>query len=409
MTYKLFTEDCLTVLQKLDDNSIDLAYLDPPFLTQKVQKLGTRSRDKEFSFRDIWKSHTEYADFILARLSQVRQVLVPTGSIFFHCDHKASHIVRLLLDEVFGTANFRSEIIWQYKRWSNSQNTLLPSHQTIYFYSKTKNYKFRHIYQNYSPATNVDQILQRRTRDEWGKSVYARDENGVPVTNGQKNGVPLGDVWDIPLLNPKARERAGYPTQKPVLLLQRIIELTTDEGDHVLDPFCGSGTSLVAAKMLGRHAIGIDISEDAISITRKRLEDPFRTESALLLRGRDAYESADQEALALLNGLDVIPVQRNQGIDALLREQIGGQPVLIRVQRTEETVFEAATKLSRAAGTKQAQLCILIILSEVSEFELTMGLPQNVVVVDAPAVSIERVVQTAKMKLGNAREQQTEI
>ena len=110
---------------------------------------------------------------------------------------------RLVLDEAFGKKMFRSEIIWHYRRWSNSQRTLLPAHQNIYFYSKTDHYEFHEILQEYSPTTNVDQILQKRARDQFGKSAYARDEDGAPITDGYKKGVPLSDVWDIPFLNPK--------------------------------------------------------------------------------------------------------------------------------------------------------------------------------------------------------------
>lgn len=164
---------------------------------------------------------------------------------------------------MFGSENFRSEIIWHYRRWSNSQRGLLLAHQTILYYTKSDQFTFNEMWTEYSPATNVDQILQRRSRDEFNKSVYDRDEDGNVIANGSKRGVPLSDVWDIPFLNPKAKERTGYPTQKPLSLLERIITLTTNEGDCVVDPFCGSGTTLVAAQSLGRTAIGVDVSEDA--------------------------------------------------------------------------------------------------------------------------------------------------
>ena len=101
----------------------------------------------------------------------------------------------------------------------------MPSHQTILFYSQSEAFKFNTVITSYSESTNIDQILQKRVRDERGKAIYARDQAGDPVTNGGKRGVPLGDVWEIPYLNPKARERVGYPTQKPVLLIERIIEM----------------------------------------------------------------------------------------------------------------------------------------------------------------------------------------
>ncbi|MEW6733638.1 MAG: site-specific DNA-methyltransferase, partial [Acidobacteriota bacterium] len=270
MSLQIFLADCLDIVREFHSNTIDLIYIDPPFFTQKIHKLGTRDRKKQFSFSDLWSSSSEYAEFLFTRLKEFYRLLKPTGSIFFHCDHNASHIARLLLDEVLGRDMFRAEIIWYYRRWSNSQRTLLPSHQNIYFYSKSVDYKFHEILQEYSASTNVDQILQKRKRDKSGKAIYARDENGDPINNGYKKGVPLSDVWDIPLLNPKAKERVGYPTQKPILLLERIIQIATDAGDLVLDPFCGSGTTLVAAQLLNRNSIGIDISSEAIEITRSR-------------------------------------------------------------------------------------------------------------------------------------------
>lgn len=154
------------------------------------------------------------------RIEEMKRILKPTGGVFLHCDTSASHYLRILLDEIFGVDNFRSEIIWTYKRWSNSKKGLLPAHQTIFYYTKGKNYKFNIIYGNYSATTNLDQILQERERDEKGKAVYKRNKNGEIVTAKEKKGVPISDVWEIPFLNPKAKERTGYPTQKPIELLE---------------------------------------------------------------------------------------------------------------------------------------------------------------------------------------------
>lgn len=220
MNVQIYRGDCLEILGDLANECVDLIYLDPPFFTQKTHSLRTRDRKREFSFADMWSSHTEYVQFIGDRLEQLRRVLAPTGSIFFHCDRNAAHIIRALLDDVFGSNRFRSEIIWYYQRWSNAQKGLLPAHQTIYYYAKSDDYTFNPTYQAYSTSTNVDQILQRRKRDETGKAVYATDKNEDIIPNGGKKGVPLHDVWDIPYLNPKANERTGYPTQKPLLLLE---------------------------------------------------------------------------------------------------------------------------------------------------------------------------------------------
>ena len=343
---QVYEGDCLTVLRGMNPGIADLAYLDPPFFTQKTHSLLTKDRRREFTFQDIWSSNEKYAEFLYARLGETYRILSERGALFVHCDRNATHIVRSLLDEICGKEMFRSEIIWYYRRWSNSRKGLLPTHQTIYYYTKSPEYTFNSIWQEYSPATNVDQILQQRRRDASGKSAYKKDQFGNIAVAGSKKGVPLGDVWDIPYLNPKAKERTGYPTQKPLALLERIITLATNHGDLVLDPFCGSGTTLVAATMAGRNSIGIDISKDAVSLTRQRLNNPVKSSSALLDSGRDSYRNANKTALAFLRGLDYVPVQRNSGIDAILRKGFDGTPVPIRVQREDETTTEAGDQVA---------------------------------------------------------------
>jgi site-specific DNA-methyltransferase (adenine-specific) len=380
--------DCLGALDEIGAGSVDLVYLDPPFFSQKVHKLRTRDRAKEFSFSDLWASHEDYARFTLARLTQLHRVLSPTGSLFFHCDRRASHLIRALLDKTFGPDKFRSEIIWHYRRWSNSQKRLLPAHQTILLYTKSDKYTFNEIYEEYSPSTNVDQILQQRRRDDFNKSVYARDETDTVISSGSKKGVPLSDVWDIPYLNPKARERTGYPTQKPVLLLERIIKLATNKGNLILDPFCGSGTTLVAAALLERNAIGIDISGEAVEIARERIQNPSKTTSELLKKGRHSYRTADENALAMLEGLDCVPVQRNKGIDAILTEQVGGRPVPVRVQRPHESITEAARKLFRAGQTKHAKAMFLVATWVGGELDLGHELPPGVIFINGPTLGI---------------------
>ena len=383
--------DWLDVLQSVGSESIDLVYLDPPFFTQKTHRLRTRDRTREFSFNDLWSSHADYAEFLYSGLEEVYRVLSRTGSFFLHCDRNASHIARLLLDEILGSRSFKSEIIWHYRRWSNSRKGLLPAHQTIYYYTKSKTeYTFNTIWTDYSPSTNVDQVLQRRVRDEFNKVVYQRDESGNVVTGGGKKGVQLGDVWDIPYLNPKAKERIGYPTQKPLILLERIIGMTTDEGDWVLDPFCGSGTTLVAAKRLGRNAIGIDISPDAVEITRHRLQNLVKSESNLINHGRNAYRNADEDALSFLKGLNYVPVQRNNGIDAILREGLHGSPITIRIQREGETTNEAAFKLYHASRDKNVFVMFLVSTGCQKRSLLKDNLPPGVILIDTPASGIQK-------------------
>lgn len=384
----VFHGDCLSELRRLDAGGVSLAYADPPFFTQKSHSLPAKDGGRDFSFDDTWASPDEYADFMRVRLQEVRRVVSGDGSVFVHCDRNANHIIRRVLDDVFGADMFRSEIIWSYRRWSNSKRGLLPAHQTIYHYTKTDRYTFNVIWREYSPSTNVDQILQRRVRGDSGKVAYDRDANGIIAPVSGKRGVPLSDVWDIPYLNPKSKERTGYPTQKPMLLMERIISIATNEGDTVLDPFCGSGTTLAAAKLMGRDSIGIDISEEAVELARKRLRNITKSQSRLAIEGRDSYRNSDSSILALLRGLDYVPVQRNKGIDAILKEGVNGTPVPVRVQRDGETTLEAARKLHKASKGKGAVVMILVATSKGGHVEFGNGLPEGIVVVDSPAIAI---------------------
>ena len=385
MASEVLLGDCLAVVGGLAAEALDLVYVDPPFFTRKTHSLVTRDRAKKFEFSDEWKSREQYIEFLRVRLVQFRRVLKRTGTLFFHCDTNASHHIRCLLDEVFGEAMFRSEIIWHYRRWSNSQRSPLPSHQTIFFYSKTDAYQYHQIFDAYSPSTNVDQILQRRQRDEHGKSVYARDHEGNIVSDGHKKGVPIADVWDIPFLNPKAKERVGYPTQKPILLLERIIALVMLPGDLVLDPFCGSGTTLVAAELLGRNSVGVDVANDAVQLAAQRLEQPFKTSSELLRKGRESYVQSDEVALACLHGVPVVPVQRNRGIDAILKTAPGEGSVLIRVQRKGESLLDAAELLHHAGQSKQPATLVLVVTDSQQPLGLFNTLPSDVLLVNSTA------------------------
>ena len=356
----LFTGDCFTWLKMLEPGSVDLVYLDPPFFTQKVQKSKTRDNTQEYCFADTWATVEEYKTFLRLRIEQCRKVLRDTGSIFVHCDSSASHHIRLILDEIFGSENFKSEIIWVYKRWSNAKRGLLNAHQTIYFYSKSDTFKFNVIHTNYSPTTNIDQILQQRERDKHGKSAYKKDYQGRIVLGNEKSGVPLSNVWEIPYLNPKASERTGYPTQKPVLLLEKIIEIATDKDDVVLDPMCGSGTTLVAAALLERHWIGIDTEPKAIELAKARLDKPQKTVSRLLEVGKDAYRKQDNQTRSLLEAMNAMVVERNYGLDGFLKVHYLGAPVAIRIQKENENIEEAIRQLLKVSASKGCVLKILV-------------------------------------------------
>ena len=389
---KIVLGDCLDLMSNVKDESVDLIYMDPPFYTQTVQKLSDK-QGRQYSFDDSWATIEDYVEYIRLRFKECRRVLKNTGSIFVHCDRNASHYLKIALDKVFGESSFQSEIVWSYKRWSNSKKGLLNNHQIIFFYSKTENFKFNTMYTDYSETTNVDQILQDRVRDENGKSKYKTDDNGVVVMGQAKKGVPLSDVWEIPYLNPKAKERVGYPTQKPIILLEQIIKLVTDEGDLVLDPFAGSGTTLVAAKMLNRNYLGFDISKDAVELTNSRLEELVKTESILLKKGKKAYQNLDENCLAVINSIDAVPVQRNSGIDGFLKEHIDGGSVSIRIQRENETLGETIAKLTKASKTKQCSYMVVIrthkdIFETVNYHELK----SNIIIIDRYDLQLKKTI-----------------
>lgn len=227
--------DCLDLLAKLPDGSVDLAYLDPPFNTGRTQE-GSNG-----SYRDQWQSTAEYIAYLQPRIRHTHRILNSTGSILLHCDWRTNHHLRLLLDDVFGPDNFINHLIWSYGLGGSSPQRFARKHDDILLYGKTDAYWF--------------------------------DPPMIPARSNRMKGQmkKATDVIDIPAINNMAEERTGYPTQKPIALLELLIGACCPPGGLVLDPFCGSGTTLLAADRLGRRYLGIDINPDAIAIASKRL------------------------------------------------------------------------------------------------------------------------------------------
>ncbi len=359
--------------------SVDLVYIDPPFFTQAEQRGRERISGREHSFDDIWTGLTGYLHWMKDLISVAGNALRDTGSILLHCDWRASHHVRLILDEEFGPENFRNEIVWSYRKWTNSRSSLQRTHQTIFYYAKSSSHTTHVPMVEYSPTTNLDQIWQSRKRNQNNVAVYAEDDSGLR-SSGAKRGVPMGDVWEIPFLNPKARERTGYPTQKPILLLERLIELTTDEGQVVLDPCCGSGTTLVAAKLLGRHWIGIDDNPEAVQLTQSRLANPIRTDSRVMALGRDSYRAVkeDERIPLALQLLQAHPVHRSRHIDGYLSPE-GLRSLGLPIQWSvmiktapepsaqlfkEPTFASLVDDVKRVATKKKCDLALILVSNE---------------------------------------------
>ena len=277
---KIHCGDNLDFMDSLESESIDLIYIDPPFFCQKdfYNKEG-------IGFSDKWESRDHYLNFMRARLDRCHSLLKETGSIAVHCDQRISHHLRLMLDIVFREKNFINEVIWSYNRFSREGIGFPSMSDTILIYSRSGNFCFNKIEakpkdnRRYSKGyhTVVDsgerKLLVYDEKKAFSKiREYKNKRHKIAYT---KAVAPLmGNVWhDISIINPMSKERAGYETQKPLALLERIIKAFTNKGDTVADFFCGSGTTLVAAKKLGRNYIGCDLNKDAIEITKRRLEE----------------------------------------------------------------------------------------------------------------------------------------
>ena len=385
----IYNIDCLEGMKKLENESIDLIYLDPPFFTQKKQKL-TSKLGIEYFFEDSWQDINEYLEFLKIRFFEMKRILKKDGNIFVHCDKIANHKIRILLEEVFGKDNFRAEIIWSYKRWSNSKKGLLEGHQNIYHFSKSSEFRFNILYQEYSPSTNIDQILQIRERDKKGKSIYKKNQDGDIVYGSNKKGVPLNDVWQIPFLNPKAKERVGYPTQKPIELLENILKIASKEGDIVLDPFLGSGTTAVTAKLLKRNFIGFDINSNAIGLAQLRLKELVKTESKLLKNGLESYENKTENQKKILARFECNIVQRNKGIDAILKEKIDDKLVGIKIQDKNETLKDTENLLQKVMKNKNFIFGIIVKTHD-DLFQHTVS--DNIIIIDDIDYLISRKIK----------------
>ena len=291
----LYTGDNLYILHGMDSETVDLIYLDPPFNSKRLYKAPIGSRAAGASFKDMWtwedvdESYLEqlvedypflvqfiqsvevihgkpmmaYLTYMTQRIIEMRRILKPTGSIYLHCDPYASHYLKILMDRIFGKENLQNEIIWHYRRWTGKASRFQRLHDVVLFYSRTDECTFNVLYDPYT-----DKSFKRK------QNYHTRIKgDDVFVTSVDKRGVRAGDVWQIPILNSQAKERTGYPTQKPLALIDRIIKASSNPGDVVLDPFCGCATTCVAAQHLQRQWIGIDISEKAVDLVMERLED----------------------------------------------------------------------------------------------------------------------------------------
>lgn len=242
---KLYLSDCTDVLDKLLLQSVDLIYIDVPFNTKRTM-----------DFDDDLGSVQQAMEYYQVRLEKMHRVLKQTGLVYVHCDFRLSHSMKLMLDVIFGEKNFRNEIIWYYNSSSRGKKDFGRRHDTIFRYSISNEYYFN------------------------GASPYIRQPYSNTAPRGYEKeryyhpaGKVMDDVWHIPMIaqNDK-KERCGYSTQKPINLLLPIIDSSCPPHGIVADFFCGSGTTLVAAKLLGREYLGCDINNKAFELAQSRLE-----------------------------------------------------------------------------------------------------------------------------------------
>ena len=291
----IWTGDCLEVMRGMNSETVDLIYLDPPFNSNANYAAPIGSAAAGAAFKDTWtlsdvdaewinlieqkqpavhrvllaamtNSDKSYLAYMAARLLEMPRLLKPTGSIYLHCDPTMSHYLKLLMDAIFGRSSFRNEIVWGYQRWTGATKRFQRMHDTVLFYGRSAQTIFNQLLEPHSPKGRKRHGGKNRRTTV---SATGRLDQTYTDDSGMK---AMRDVWEISYLNANARERVGYPTQKPLELLERIIRASSNEGDFVLDPFCGCATTLVAADRLNRQWVGIDLSTKAAELVVKRVE-----------------------------------------------------------------------------------------------------------------------------------------
>jgi len=282
----IYCGDCKDVLNKFPPESVDLIYADPPFFSNKRYEVIWGDGYEIRAFEDRWKGGIE--NFVLwmkDRVEPCRRVLKKNGTMYLHCDWRAVHYLKVMMDEVFGRDQFRNEIIWNHQILGQAHSRGFPkAHEHILRYTMSDKFTFNvddpglriPFKESLVKGLKTDEKGQYYTRGRMTRKATA-DEiargAGTKTYVDLKKGRLIGDVWsDMSFYQPKGEERYGYPTQKPELLLHRIIKASSNPTDIVLDPFCGCGTAIAVAQRNGRRWIGIDVSPTACKLMVRRME-----------------------------------------------------------------------------------------------------------------------------------------
>ncbi len=413
---RLYYGDNFFILRdEIRDESVDLIYLDPPFNSKAnynilfKEQTGKQSSSQIEAFDDTWhwteeaesafdnilrSGNSNITDMINAmrsflgendmmaylvmmavRLIELHRVLKPTGSIYLHCDPTASHYLKVLMDCVFDGDRFNNEIVWHYyNKYSAGKKVWGRNYDQILFYRKSNNWIFNPQREKRDKPVkqlvreNIDGVLKNKKGSD-GKVIYR-------IADDKK----VDSVWSLPCLQPANPERLGYPTQKPLALLERIIKASSNKGDVILDPFCGCGTAIHAAEKLGRNWIGIDITHLAISLIERRLKDAFPKiqyevhgtpkdlEGARDLAGRDKYQF-EWWALSLI---EAVPYQgkkkgADSGIDGVIyfhEDKNTVERVIVSVKGGANVGVSMIRDLKGTMEREKAMLGLLITLAE---------------------------------------------
>ena len=444
---KLYYGDCLTIMQTMEPESVDLIYLDPPFnsnraynaiytdetgnpLPDQIEAFNdkwTLNRDRERAIRNmpiimreadvdsaviefwrIWMKalrNTQpdllaYLSYMVERLIWMRGILKRSGSIYLHCDPTASHYLKVMMDGIFGHSNFLNEVVWHYGKWTNAARHFQKNHDVLLVYVKNKgHHNFNKLYKD-KPSYHYEKGWHTNTV-KGGVSqliVYDKEKAKMKIASGKydkviyregKTKAALPDVWDIPIINPSAKERMGYKTQKPLALLERIIEASSNPDALVFDPFCGCATTLEAAHKLRRKWIGIDIAIHAIKrVARVRLEErlqlvedrdfvvkgvPRNLEGAKDLWRRDKYQF-QKWCVEQVDGFVTTKQTADGGIDGRIYFRLWGeqdlQSMILEVKGGKNVSIVDVRNLKNVLDDSDAQMAGLIIMEPLGSRKL---------------------------------------
>lgn len=389
-TNAIYEGDNLEIMSKFPDKNIDLIYADPPFFSNRHYEVIWDDGAEIRAFQDRWKGGIEhYIGWMEPRLRECHRLLKDNGSMYLHCDWHSDAHLRILMDKVFGDNCFQNEIVWKRAAAHNDPKKYGNVHDVILFYTKSKKYTWNTQHTPYTqeyldaewhktpsgrtykcenmldPRNTMQDFDFHGTKARWRtnregmEELWNAKQTDVPSSHGriklgkdgkptkrcrikfldETEGVPLQTWWeDISYIAGGAEQRLGYPTQKPIALLERIVAVSSNKGDTVLDPFCGCGTTLAAAQKLNRKWIGIDVSPTACKLMKDRMRK-FYSVDAKLIKGEvdmkyvkklEPFEFQNWVVVDKFLGTVSQRKSGDMGIDGYTPQIMGGFPIQVK-------------------------------------------------------------------------------